>query len=150
MIIIVSSRRQSKRYGQSFSEQNQFNYLWINFPSGQVEEGDKASSVTPPRTIEDGRGVGVASWSQVVLQPDQWWLRCSVQPWTGVVGGIVGNIWNFRMCNTVRGERFVALDLNVKVLEHCVVSRAPELRLQYVVKRGSKTVVCRDRGRWNL
>ena len=135
----VSNRRRSKRHGHSFSEQNQFNYLRTNFPSGQVEEGDKASSVTPPRTIEDGRGVGVASWLQVAVQPDQWWLRCSVQPWTGVVGGLVGNIWDVRlegrfegMCSTVRGKRFVAPHLNAKVLGHCVVSRAPELMLQYV------------------
>ena len=50
----------------------------------------------------------------------------------------------------VRGKRFVVPILNAKVLGHCVVSKAPELRLQYVVKRGNKTVACRDRGRWNL
>ena len=69
---------------------------------------------------------------------------------TGV--GVGGNIGEGRSKGRFGAmyEGWLALESNVKVLEHCLVSRAPGLRLQYVVKRGSKTVACGDRGRWNL
>ena len=68
------------------------------------------------------------------------------------VTGVGGNIGDCRPKGRFEAmyEGWLALESNVKVLEHCLVSRAPGLRLQYVVKRGSKTVACGDRGRWNL
>ena len=69
---------------------------------------------------------------------------------TGV--GVGGNIGEGRSKGRFGAmyEGCLVPNLNAKVLGHCVVSRAPELKSQYVVKRGNKTVACGGRGRWNL